>query len=62
MNKGFGTEAIKAMVQFAKDNGDIDFVGASIDTDNLASKRMVEKCGFEYGGIHKEVDIYYFKF
>lgn len=61
MNKGFGTEAIKALVEFAKDYEDIRFVGASIDTDNYASKKMVEKSGFEYGGVHQGVDIYFYK-
>jgi len=62
MNKGFGSEVIKALTNWCEGFEDIKFVGASIDIDNYASKRMVEKCGYEYGGVHKEVDIYYFKF
>jgi len=62
MNKGFGSEVIKALTEWCEQFEDIKFVGASIDMDNFASKRMVAKCGYEYGGEHKGVDIYYFKF
>ena len=62
MNKGFGTEAMKALVGFAKEYENIKFVGASIDLDNYSSKKMVTKCGFEYGGEHKGVDIYFLRF
>lgn len=60
MGKGFGTEAIKALTEFAKGYEKIDYVGASVELDNHASKRMLIKSGFEYGGVHKEVDIFYF--
>lgn len=61
MNKGFGTEAINALVSWADSFKDILFVGASIDKDNFASKKMVCKCEFEYGGEHKGVDIFFKK-
>lgn len=61
MNKGFGTEGINALVDWIEGYSDVLFVGASIDKDNYASKKMVTKCGFEYGGEHKGVDIYYKK-
>lgn len=48
MNRGFGTEAMKGLIEWAKQFDDIEFVGASAEPQNLSSKRMIEKCGLKY--------------
>jgi len=62
MNLGFGAEAMNGLIEWANSFKEILFVGASVDIDNYASKRMVTKCGFEYGGEYKGVDVYFLKF
>lgn len=61
MNRGFGSEAIYGMVNWCRRFDEIDFVGASVEPTNKASEKMLLKCGFEYGGIHKDVNIFYFR-
>lgn len=59
-NQGFGSEAITALVEWAKTSEKIDFVGASVEELNEASKRMLLKCGFEYACISQEMEIYFY--
>ena len=46
--KGFMTEAVAGMLEWAKSREDVKFVLASIDKNNKASLRIVEKNGFVY--------------
>lgn len=58
MNKGYGTEAIKGLVKWTTSK-DIDFVCASVNVDNFASKKMLEKSGFKYfSKTHSNMDAY----
>lgn len=45
-NKGYATEMVNALVLYAKDKG-IQKVTATVDIENTASKRVMEKCGFQ---------------
>ena len=56
-NKGYVTEAFKAMIDFVFSLG-VNKVIASHIVDNLASKRVIEKCGLKYEG-RRIQDIYY---
>lgn len=60
MNKGFATEAVKGLIKFAT-AFDINHVCASIRPDNIASKRVAEKCGLTYLSDNKEMKIYNLK-
>ena len=56
-NKGYTTEAFKAMIDFCFDIG-VHKVVASHIVENIASKRVIEKCGLTYEGRRKD-DIFY---
>jgi len=56
-NKGYTTEALKAVIDFLHEVGYHRIVCAFI-TENLASKRVMEKAGMEYEGIRKD-EIFY---
>ena len=44
--RGYTTEAVQAMTQWAFQQKDVVFVEAETDPDNKASQRILEKCGF----------------
>ena len=46
-NKGYISEAAKAMAQWVFDSLGLDYLMAIVEIDNFASQRVVEKCGFE---------------
>lgn len=52
--KGYMTEAVRAMTQWAFRQKDIIFVEAETDPENAASQRVLEKCGFVPDGTGKE--------
>ncbi len=52
--KGYTTEAVQAMTQWAFGQKDVVFVEAETDPDNRASQRILEKCGFVPDGTGKE--------
>ena len=52
--KGFATEAVRAMLQWAYATLDLNRVEAELDTRNLASARVLEKLGFEREGLRRE--------
>ena len=56
-NKGYTTEAFKAMIDFMFDIG-VHKVVASHIVQNIASKKVIEKCGLIYEGRRKD-GIYY---
>ena len=50
-NNGYATEAVKAVLEWAFSHSEISAVEAETDSDNTASKRVLEKCGFALNGI-----------
>ena len=52
--KGYATEAVRAMLQWAYDSLDLNRVEAELDTRNAASARVLEKLGFEREGLRRE--------
>ena len=52
--KGYTTEAVQAMTQWAFSNAKVVFVEAETEPENKASQRVLEKCGFTLNGEGKE--------
>ena len=50
-NKGYSTEAVKAFIDYLFDKEDFEVILASFFTNNLASKRVMEKVGMTYSHI-----------
>lgn len=46
--KGYATEASKALIQWVFDNVEIISLSAIVKPENIASKTVIEKLGFEY--------------
>ena len=49
--KGYATEAAIACIDYAKKHLKIKKIGASIDPENNASQKVLEKLGFNYVGM-----------
>lgn len=51
--KGYATEALKALLEYAKTEKKLDQVYGICVSENIASKKVMEKCGFEkeYEGV-----------
>ena len=49
-NRGYATEATKAVINFGFDKIGLHKVQICTKTINKASKRVIEKCGFTYEG------------
>lgn len=64
--KGYATEALKVLLQFAKTEKKLDKVYGICVSENAASKKVLEKCGFEkeyegpgeYQGILRDIARY----
>ena len=52
--KGYTTETVQAMTQWAFDNVDVVFVEAETEPENRASRRILERCGFVSNGEGQE--------
>ncbi len=52
--KGYGSEAVAAMVQWAESHEDVFFVDADVESDNTASQKLLEKCKFGKHGVDEE--------
>ena len=50
-NNGYATEAVKAVLEWAFAHPEVTAVEAETDSDNTASKRVLEKCGFALNGV-----------
>ena len=50
-NNGYATEAVRAVLEWAFSHPEVTAVEAETDDDNIASKRVLEKCGFALNGI-----------
>lgn len=46
--KGFASEAVTALLEYAKKYIDTDYIIAYADTGNIGSTRVMEKCGMTY--------------
>lgn len=44
--KGFGTETVRALIEFAEENLNFNYMVYPVDKDNLASRKIPEKFGF----------------
>lgn len=50
-NKGYGTEAAHALIDMAfRTRSEIDQIDARCRVTNIASKRVIQKCGFQFQG------------
>lgn len=54
-NKGYATEALSLFVGFLFRTTRVHRIELNIATDNLASRRVAEKCGFVCEGVSREV-------
>lgn len=46
--KGYATEAALASIQFGFEHFDLDHIIALVHPENIASRRVIEKCGMKY--------------
>lgn len=46
--KGFASEAVTALLQYAREHIDVDYIIAYADLGNIGSTRVMEKCGMIY--------------
>lgn len=58
-HKGYGTEMIDGMVDWAQQQGDARFVVAGVDHSNIFSQKMLGKNNFAYWGEKENMNIYY---
>ena len=49
-NQGFAGEAVQAVVAWALKEPEVTAIEAETDANNIASQRVLEKCGFEPNG------------
>lgn len=49
-NQGFAGEAVQAVVTWAFSEPNVTAIEAEADVNNIASQRVLEKCGFEPNG------------
>ena len=47
---GYATEAVKAISSWAFQEPKVSAIEAEIDEENIASKKVLEKCGFVFNG------------
>ncbi|MCJ8011976.1 GNAT family N-acetyltransferase [Paenibacillus sp. KQZ6P-2] len=48
--KGYATEAAKACLELARENGSVKRIHASVDPNNMDSHKILKKIGFVYAG------------
>jgi len=54
--RGYATEVTKSLIEWGFENIDIESIVSFVETENTASKRVLEKCGFQLKGLE---DCYY---
>ena len=52
--KGYGTEALSAMTRFCFENTELQRLWTQVDVRNIASSRMLEKCGYKKEGLIRQ--------
>ena len=52
--KGYGTEALSAMTKFCFENTELKRLWTEVDTRNIASQKMLEKCGYTREGLIRQ--------
>ena len=52
--QGYGTEALSAMVRFCFTHTELQRLWAEVDVRNIASQRILEKCGFRREGMIRQ--------
>ena len=52
--KGYGTEALSAMTEFCFENTQLQRLWTKVDIRNIASSRMLEKCGYTKEGMIRQ--------
>lgn len=62
-SKGYATEVLKALLNWAKIHIDTDYMIALADKKNKASFRVMEKCGMKYykDGHHLGMDCHFYR-
>ena len=51
---GFGTEALTAMTRFCFEHTELQRLQAQVNVRNIASQRMLEKCGYKQEGLIRQ--------
>ncbi|MDO4269808.1 MAG: GNAT family N-acetyltransferase [Eubacteriales bacterium] len=57
--RGYMTEAVRAAAQYGFDRMTLDLITATCYPDNPASRRVLEKCGFQYEGTRHRAELLY---
>lgn len=52
--KGYGTEALLSMTKFCFENTELKRLWTEVDVRNIASQRMLEKCGYTREGLIRQ--------
>ena len=52
--KGYGSEALRAMTHFCFENTELKRLQAEADVRNIASQKILEKCGFRREGLIRQ--------
>ena len=52
--QGYGTEALFAMTKFCFENTELKRLWTEVDVRNIASQRMLEKCGYKQEGLIRQ--------
>ena len=51
--QGYATEVTKALIDWGFKNLNIDTIVSFVETENIASRRVLEKCGFQLIGLEQ---------
>ena len=51
---GYGTEALSAMTKFCFENTELKRLWTEVNTRNIASQKMLEKCGYTREGLIRQ--------
>ena len=51
---GYGTEALSAMTKFCFENAELKRLWTEVNTRNIASQKMLEKCGYTREGLIRQ--------
>lgn len=57
--KGYATEAAKRVIQYGFETLNLDMISVYHYSNNIRSKRVIEKCGFKYEGTLRNSSILY---